>query len=197
MAVATLAPGHATLGTGSALLGQHLLAIRKAQKLTLKQVGQASGLSISTLSRIENGLLSVTYDNMVSIAAALGVNVVDLLQNPGTLPSGRRSVTRRGAGDVYETDVYHYEMLHTDLSLRRMTPIRARLKARTIAQFGPLKAHAGEEFFMVMKGSVELHCQHYAPVLLKDGDSAYFDSTMGHALLAGGAEDSEVLWVAT
>jgi transcriptional regulator with XRE-family HTH domain len=184
-------------GSGSALLGRHLSQTRKAQRLTLKQVSGQTGLSISTLSRIENGLLSVTYDNMVAIAAALGVSVVDLLQNPGTVPTARRSLVRKGGGDVYETNPYHYEMLHTDLSARRMSPIRARLKARSIAEFGPLKAHAGEEFFFVLRGEVELHCQHYAPARLAEGDSAYFDSSMGHALLACGETEAEILWIAT
>jgi transcriptional regulator with XRE-family HTH domain len=182
---------------GSALLGRHLLHTRKSRSMTLKQVSRLSGLSISTLSRIENGILSVTYDNMVAIAAALSVSVVDLLQNPGTAPTARRSLVRKGCGDTYETDVYHYEMLHTDLAARRMSPIRTRLKARSVAEFGPLKAHAGEEFFLVLRGTVELHSQHYAPTLLSEGDSAYFDSTMGHALLASGDGEAEILWVAT
>lgn len=181
----------------AALFGQNVTAKRKSLKMTLKALSEVTDLSVATLSRIENGLLSVTYDNMILIAAGLGVDVVDLLQSHSGPERTRRSVMRKGEGDVYETEVYHYEMLHTDLLARAMNPIRATLKARSIRDFGSLKTHSGEEFFVVLRGEVELHAEHYAPVKLSPGDSAYFDSTMGHALLAANEEDAEIIWVAT
>ena len=181
----------------AALFGQNMSAKRKSLKMTLKSLSELAGLSVATLSRIENGLLSVTYDNMISIASGLGVNVIDLLQSHSDPEKTRRSVVKKGQGDIYETEVYRYEMLHTDLLSRAMNPIRATLKAHTIKDFGSLKKHSGEEFFVVLRGEVELHAEHYAPVKLAPGDSAYFDSTMGHALLATNEEDAEIIWVAT
>ena len=181
----------------AALFGQNMSAKRKSLKMTLKSLSELAGLSVATLSRIENGLLSVTYDNMISIASGLGVDVIDLLQSHSDPEKTRRSVVKKGQGDIYETEVYRYEMLHTDLLSRAMNPIRATLKAHTIKDFGSLKKHSGEEFFVVLRGEVELHAEHYAPVKLAPGDSAYFDSTMGHALLATNEEDAEIIWVAT
>jgi hypothetical protein len=37
--------------------------------------------------------------------------------------------------------------------------------------------------------------EHYAPLTLESGDSCYFDSTMGHALISAGEEAATVLWV--
>ena len=145
--------------------------------MTLKDVSERTELSISTLSRIENDLISVTYDNMLAIANALHISLVDLLGHTNGVPRAQGSIARLRAGDVYGINVYHYKMLHTDLAGRKMTPIRARLKVNSIAKFGPLKVHPGEELFVVMQGSAELHCEHYAPVTLEVGDSAYFDST--------------------
>ena len=181
----------------AALFGQNMSAKRKSLKMTLKSLSELAGLSVATLSRIENGLLSVTYDNMISIASGLGVDVIDLLQSHSDPEKTRRSVVKKGQGDIYETEGYRYEMLHTDLLSRAMNPIRATLKAHTIKDFGSLKKHSGEEFFVVLRGEVELHAEHYAPVKLAPGDSAYFDSTMGHALLATNEEDAEIIWVAT
>lgn len=36
-----------------------------------------------------------------------------------------------------------------------------------------------------MKGTVVLHTEFYDPVVLKEGQSIYFDSSMGHAYLVG------------
>ena len=190
-------PAAKSVPKNAALFGQNVSEKRKSLKLTLKDLAASTGLSVATLSRIENGLLSVTYDNMILIAGGLGVDVIDLLKNESGAERTRRSVMKTGQGDVYETEVYRYEMLHTDLLARAMNPIRATLKAHTMQDFGALKKHSGEEFFVVLRGQVELHAEHYAPVTLNPGDSAYFDSTMGHALLAASDEDAEIIWVAT
>jgi transcriptional regulator with XRE-family HTH domain len=184
--------------TPQAFLGRRLSERRRKLGRTLKEVADAAGLSISTLSRIENGLLSVTYDKMRGLAGALGIDVVDLLDRAETAaPTARRSIMGPGQGDIYDTGVYRYEMRHTDLSRRKMSPIVATLKCGSIGAFGPLKRHPGEEFFFVLKGEVELHCEHYAPARLAAGHSAYFDSTMGHALLAADGGDAEIVWVCT
>jgi transcriptional regulator with XRE-family HTH domain len=194
---AVVAAGTATAAAAPAnVLGARVGAERRRQGRTLKDVSARTGLSISTLSRIENGVLSVTYDNMTRLAAALELELVDLLGQPSDpTPTARRSITRAGSGDVYETDVYRYEMLSTDLARRRMSPMRAVLKSRSIAAFGALKQHRGEEFLHVLAGEIELHTDHYAPARLGPGDSAYFDSSMGHALLAVGKKEAIILWV--
>ncbi|PNB45040.1 transcriptional regulator, partial [Pseudomonas sp. FW305-130] len=43
-------------------LGQCLKAARQARGLTLKQVAERTGMALSTLSKVENGLMSLTYD---------------------------------------------------------------------------------------------------------------------------------------
>lgn len=184
-------------GAAARSLGRRISSARKSREMTLKSLSHGCGLSISTLSRIENGLLSITYDNMIAIAGALDRSVVDLLRTDAEPARTRRSISTAGSGDIYDTAVYHYQMLHTDLLGRRMTPIRAVIKAHTRQDFGSLKAHAGEEFFFVLSGQVELLAEHYAPAVLGPGDSAYFDSTMGHALISLGSEDAEIVWVAT
>lgn len=69
------------------------------------------------------------------------------------------------------------------------------VKARTTADFPGLVKHDGEEFFFVLKGSVTLHTEHWAEAKLEEGDSAYFDSKMGHAIVTAGDEDAQILWI--
>jgi mannose-6-phosphate isomerase-like protein (cupin superfamily) len=90
---------------------------------------------------------------------------------------------------------YDYHYLATDLVHKRMVPIRAFARARSPQEFGPLTRHAGEEFLIVLTGEIELHTDQYAPVRLKEGESVYIDSTMGHAYLSVGEGDAEVLCV--
>ena len=51
--------------TRQSALAQRLRDLRRARDWTLKQAAQATGVAASTLSKIENGLLSPTYDNLL------------------------------------------------------------------------------------------------------------------------------------
>lgn len=67
--------------------------------------------------------------------------------------------------------------------------------ATSLAEFGPLVRHEGEEFVFVLEGAVEVHTEDYAPFVLRKGESAYLDSTMGHAYLRKGRGRCRVLAV--
>lgn len=78
-----------------------------------------------------------------------------------------------------------------------MVPIRARIEAASLEAFGPLERHGGEEFLIVLEGTVEVRTEHFAPVTLRRGEGVYLDSGMGHAYLSAGETDAEVLCVCT
>ena len=181
-----------------AALGRRVKELRKARGMTLEKLGRCVGLTAPTLSKIENASLSVTYDTLVALSEALSVGVTELFADGrDELPTARRDLTRAGEGDVYETDVYRYEMLCPNLARKKIIPIRATIKAHSIEMFPRLISHAGEEFVYVLAGVVELRTEHYQPTVLRQGDSAYFDSRMGHALLSAGETDATILWVCT
>ena len=103
--------------------------------------------------------------------------------------------TRCGAGRPHPTATYEHELLCSELTNKRMVPFKSRIRARSFADFGDWVRHDGEEFVLVLSGMVELHSEYYEPVTLAAGDSAYFDSAMGHALISLSETDAEVLWV--
>ena len=76
-----------------------------------------------------------------------------------------------------------------------MIPFKTRVHARSFDQFSEWVRHGGEEFLYVLEGEVMLYTEFYEPVALGKGDSAYYDCTMGHALVSLSETDAEVLWV--
>ncbi|MBN2548483.1 MAG: XRE family transcriptional regulator [Anaerolineales bacterium] len=58
-----------------------LREIRSERGLELSQISNGSGLTISLLSRIENGLTRVTLSSTVCICHALGVSLLDLVKS--------------------------------------------------------------------------------------------------------------------
>ena len=177
-------------------LGGRVRALRSSEGLTIKEVAERSGLAPSSISKIENNLLSPTYENIIKLARGLEVDISELFSDSGKqVPHGRRSLTRKGQGTFFRTKNYDYEVLCNDLIGKKMVPLKAVIKAREVKDFGELISHDGEEVLLVLSGEVVLHTEFYEPVVMQRGDCAYFDSTMGHVCLVRGAEDAEVFWV--
>jgi quercetin dioxygenase-like cupin family protein len=76
-----------------------------------------------------------------------------------------------------------------------MVPFKSRVRARHLDEFGGWVRHSGEELLLVLEGSVLVHTEEYEALALSEGDSTYFDSTMGHAVVSTSDEDALILWV--
>jgi mannose-6-phosphate isomerase-like protein (cupin superfamily) len=109
--------------------------------------------------------------------------------------SGRRDHTRKGEGEHQETPTYDHELVCNELTSKRMLPYISQIKARDVSEFDTWIRHSGEEFMYVISGEVTLYTEHYRPLPMKEGDSVYYDSGMGHCCVSTGPEDARVLWV--
>jgi transcriptional regulator with XRE-family HTH domain len=171
-------------------------ALRTRSGLTLTRLAERADLAASTISKIETGQLSPGYETIQRLAFGLKVDVAELFQ-PRVEPvsTGRRGITRKGQGVRHGSKNYEYEALAADVSKKQFLPLFATIKAKSVEQFGSLPSHEGEEFIFVISGTVVLHSEHYEPLTLGPGDSAYFDSRAGHALISGGEEDAKIVWI--
>lgn len=59
-------------------LGNKIIALREAKKLSLSQICYKNGLEPSTLSRIEHALVDPKYLTLLKIAKALNVEISEL-----------------------------------------------------------------------------------------------------------------------
>jgi transcriptional regulator with XRE-family HTH domain len=180
--------------------GPALRAVRLRRDLTLADVSRRTGLPLSTLSKLENGKMSLSYDKLVRLSKGLEIDIAELLATePAEVTSvrigGRRSITRANHGGILHTENYLHVFPANDLLNKRFVPIVAELRARSLKEFGPLIRHPGEEYTFVLEGAVELHSELYAPVRLAVGDSIYFDSDVGHAYLAAAPGRCRVLTI--
>lgn len=184
--------------------GRVLRSIRAARGWTLAEVRDLTGLSISTLSKLENGKIGLTYDKLMKLGKALKVDMAQLLgqnykvsEEAPRLVSGRRVVTRRGEERAVGTKSYEYVLYAADLLNKSLHPMLLEVKARSIEEFGDFTRHAGEEFTYVLEGAVDFHTELYAPTRLNVGDTVYFDAGMGHAYIAAAPGTCRILSVCT
>jgi transcriptional regulator with XRE-family HTH domain len=180
--------------------GQALRAARIEQELTLRDLAARTGLPYSTLSKLENGKMALTYDKLVRLAQGLGVDLGSLVTGAPPVDQappavGRRSVARAGQWLNASSERYRHHYPAADLLGKIMVPIIIEVTAEDIKALGGLVRHAGEEYLYVLRGSMELHSDLYAPLPLNVGDSVYFDSGMAHGYIRTGKEPCEVLSV--
>ena len=177
-------------------LGERVRDLRKARNWTLEQAAKQAGLARSTLSKIENGQMSPTYEALKKLATGLEISVPQLFTPPRRDQiSGRLSVTKSGEGAHQATTTYEHELLGDTLTKKQMLPYRARIRARSMEEFDGWVRHDGEEFLYVLTGVIRLYTEFYEPIEMRRGDSAYYDATMGHNVISVSAEDATILWV--
>jgi transcriptional regulator with XRE-family HTH domain len=183
-------------------VGERLRAIRKRHGLTLGALSARSGVALSTLSKIELGQISVSYEKFAAVARALDVDIASLFDpRAEAVPAaGRRPVVVRTTLDAaprYDAENYDYRMLATGFPAKRMTPLHGIVVARQMAQFPDYIRHPGQEFVMVLSGRVRIHFETGEVVDLARQESAYFDSGVGHVYLSTGKADARVVVVMT
>jgi transcriptional regulator with XRE-family HTH domain len=173
--------------------------VRLSRGLSLRALSARAGLPYSTLSKLENGKMSLTYDKLIRLAQALNVDLKDILSDPeeraAPVAVGRRSITRAGEAMDAESEKHLHHYPAADLLGKMMIPIIIDVQARSIEELGGLVRHGGEEYLYVLRGSMELHSDLYAPLPLEAGDSIYFDSGMAHGYVRTSSEPCTVLAV--
>ncbi|MER7131379.1 helix-turn-helix domain-containing protein [Streptosporangium saharense] len=166
-----------TEGDVLAGVGPRLRALRRQRGATLAALAEETGLTASTLSRLENGRLRPTLEQLLPLARAHGVPLDDLVAAPPTgdprvhLRPVRRSgltlvpLTRRAGG------VQAYKVIH---------PAAGRASTRKP------QSHEGYEWFYVLDGSVRFVLGE-REFLLGAGEAAEFDTRVPHWI--GSADD--------
>lgn len=105
-------------------LGARVRELRKARDWTLEQAAGQAGLARSTLSKIENGQMSPTYEALKKLATGLEISVPQLFTPPAQgQVGGRMAVTKNGEGSAQVTTTYEHELLGDTLTQSRCCPI--------------------------------------------------------------------------
>ncbi|WP_417308901.1 helix-turn-helix domain-containing protein [Devosia sp.] len=166
-------------------VGAYLAEVRRSNGWTLAELARITGVSISTLSKIENNQTAPAYGILTKLAAGLGVDFAVLLGDRPSRPAlGARAVTKAGQGAHYANEMGAYEALATELAAKSMEPMIVDIPADGRTPGRIRSAHEGEEFVYVLSGRVVFEMDPYAPRVLETGDSVYFDGSTSHGFSA-------------
>lgn len=181
-------------------LGRLLRHLRRRNGWTLKDMSRRTDIPVSTLSKVEHDRLTLTYDKLLQVSERLAIPVSELFADPSAEPIEGAVTARRSIGYLSDalrvnTRNYDYYYMCPELRLKRMIPVVCRIRAKSLAEFGELVRHSGEEYIYVLEGAVAVHTSFYDTVVLHAGESIYVDSNMGHAYVADKCDEATVLAV--
>lgn len=174
-------------------IGRRLRELRKEHDWTLAEVASRTGISVGTLSKLENGKTDLNFTSVNKLATGLGLPVTDLTNPQSHRSGGRRTVTPGGEGTIFNASDMVYEVLCSEVANHQQGYLKAKVKSRSFNPDLPWHRHKGQEFLYVLSGRLELHTELYEPLQLKAGDSILFDSSMGHHYVSLGRKDAEIL----
>ena len=163
--------------SASPTVGAHLRQTRHARKLALADVAEATGISASFLSLVENDKSDITIGRLVRLIEFYGISIGDIL--PGATSTGYPEVVtpeeRRYLHSPAEgIDVY----LLTQHTRHQMMPLL--LEVEPGARLAEPGQHAGEEWVLVVEGELRLELDGMPPRILKPGDTAYYPAERPH-----------------
>lgn len=153
---------------GGVAFGARLKALRREAGMTLESLAQASGLSMSQLSRLENGKKKVTLDAMRPLAEVYAMSLDELVGHPQ-------------GDDLY---VAHRVEKRDGYSLMLLTRRPATLVLLQIAPgtILPLVEHGGSEFIYVLSGQVEVVRDGRSYTLEAKRGLSFSDAQVEHSL---------------
>lgn len=163
-------------------IGNQIRKLRNKREQTLQDLADLTGLSKPNLSQIENNLVTPPIATLLKISTALGVSIGHFFQETDQDSSivVVRKEDRYGVakGPHISHIGYQYEPLAYPKVDKSMEPFIVHMEERE-ADAIVFNNHQGEEFLYVLEGKLEFHCGN-SVVLLREGDSLYFDSVFPH-----------------
>ena len=169
-------------------LGEKIRELRLKRGKTLRQIAEATGLSIPLLSQVENNAVSPPVATLLRIAKGLGVGIgyffreEESQEKAVVVRKNERKKTFRPMHGQHQEAGYSYEALAYTKNGKHMEPFLVEFEPKRKEQLTFLK-HRGEEFVFLFRGRLAFHYDH-EETILEPGDSLYFESEVPHGFRA-------------
>ncbi len=166
--------------------------LREAKGYTQEELAKLTGVSVEDYKVLEEGETDFSFTFIYKCAKACGVEVVDLLEGTSTTLSSF-AITRKGEGlKILKKHGVEYNNLAPKFKEKLAEPFLVKFPYLPEEQDAPIKlsSHKGQEFDVIVKGSLKVQVGNHVDVL-NEGDSIFYNSTIPHGMIAvseGGCE---------
>jgi len=180
-------------------MGEKVATVRESLGLTREDLAERSACDVAVIASIEAGDIVPSLAPLIKISRALGVRLGTLLDddthvgpvvtrsNQAAEVARLKSLETGGTG----SGTLDFFSLAAGKTARHMDPFLIDVHP---ADGKALSAHEGEEFLMVLSGSLDV-AYGKDTFVLGVGDSIYYDSIVPHQVRAAGDEPARILAV--
>ncbi|MDR0895849.1 MAG: XRE family transcriptional regulator [Prevotellaceae bacterium] len=181
------------------IVGEKIKSLRESQSISLEEMCERSGLALEQIERIENNIDLPSLAPLIKIARVLGVRLGTFLDDqeetgPVVCRKSEASDTISFSNNAIRSRKHmEYHSLSKSKADRHMEPFIIDVTATEDNSF-VLSSHEGEEFIMVMEGTMEISYGKNT-YLLEEGDSIYYDSIVPHHVHAYEGQAAKILAV--
>lgn len=173
-------------------IGERLRGLRDVLDVPVEEMASLAEMSVDDYEKMEKGESELSVSTLQKIARHYDVSLDALLFGEEPHMSSY-FLTRRGRGlSVERRKAYHYESLASGFRGRKAEPFIVTLEPKPEDAPRESNSHAGQEFNLVLAGTVELTIGQKT-LTLNEGDSIYFDSTQPHGMRALGGQAAKFL----
>ncbi len=176
-------------------IGKKVKDLRKAQKMSLSELAQKSGVQIATLSRIEHQKMTGTLESHMNIARALGVDVTVLYSNITSQPQAEVKGDKKESDVFVHSDKSSYEILTTKVLTKRMMPILLKIEPEGSTNREE-NSKGTEKFIYVLDGKISVKVDNESFELSKN-TSLYFDASKPHKIVNLNKSTAKLICVTT
>lgn len=171
-------------------LGPKLQRLRTRTGLGIADAAKRAGISPGFLRSVEQGQANASVATLQRLATAYGATVMDLFR----APKGRERLVRPPDRRVLEMHSgVRMEMLSSGATMLQSMLFRVAPLAGSDGAY----SHQGEEFIHMLAGTLEVWLDELECFVLNEGDSFWFESTLGHRWFNPGKVDAVLLWINT
>ena len=166
--------------------------LREAKGYTPAELAKLTGVSVEDYLLLEQGETDFSFTFIYKCAKACDVEVVDLLEGRSTTLTSF-AITRRGGGlKILKQHGVEYNNLAPKFKDKLAEPFLVKFPYIPEEQNAPIKlnSHNGQEFDVIIKGSLKVQVGNHVDVL-HEGDSIFYNSLIPHGMIAvseGGCE---------
>ena len=189
-ALGKAATSKTTNGARPTDLGRKLRRLRKGCNLGVVEAAKRAKVSAGFLSAIELSKANPSVTTLQRLAAAYGTTVLDFYNLPKRSSRLVRPKERRA---IQTQSGVRIELLSVGARQLESHIFRVKPGAGSDGSY----SHQGEEFIYMMAGTLEIWLDELECHTLSEGDSFWFESTVGHRWYNPSSEDTVMLWINT
>ncbi|MDD4002939.1 MAG: XRE family transcriptional regulator [Clostridia bacterium] len=175
-------------------IANRIKGIRQILEIQPQEMAEVCGVSVQDYLKTEKGESDFSFTFLYKCAQKFGVDITELIS--GETPKlSRYFIVRKDKGlPIDRRKGFAYQHLGYLLKNRPSEPFKVLAHFNSEEQDKPvqLSNHEGFEFDYILKGSLKIQIEDHTEIL-SEGDSIYYDSSLGHGMIASGGKDCEFL----